>query len=87
MHYLCDPEVTELDHAFGGEEDVLRLEVAVQDLAVMHVLHREANLHKVVDDLLLGEQPACGWRWPRGDGIAAPPPRGKKETGACGCSS
>lgn len=34
---------------------ILRLDVAVQDLAVVDVLHGEAELHKVVEHLRLGQ--------------------------------
>ena len=41
----CAAHVAELEHApVLGQEDVLRLDVSVQDLAVVHVLHREAEL-------------------------------------------
>jgi hypothetical protein len=39
-----------------SEEDVLRLDVAVQHLAVVHVLHGQAELHKVVEDEVLRQQ-------------------------------
>jgi hypothetical protein len=43
----------------GGQKDVLRLEIAVQDLAVVHVLEREAYLHKPVGDLVLVKELAA----------------------------
>eukprot|EP00966_Prymnesium_polylepis_P095758 2218915-Prymnesium_polylepis.1 len=39
-----------------GEEDVLRLEVAVQDLALVHVVDGCGELLKVVEQLLLAQR-------------------------------
>ena len=50
-----DSEITELDDVLFGEEDVLALYIAMQNLSVMHVLHSKANLSEPVHDLGLGE--------------------------------
>lgn len=44
LEVLGDAEVSQFDRVGGCEEDVLRLEVAVDDLAVVDVLDREADL-------------------------------------------
>ena len=46
LQHACNPKVAELDQVVAGEEDVLRFEVAVKDLAVVHMLDGEAQLHK-----------------------------------------
>lgn len=48
--HLCNPEVPEFDHVALGQEDVLALQVPVQHFAVVDVLHREADLHELVED-------------------------------------
>ena len=50
-----DSEITELDDVLLGEEDVLALDIAMQNLSVMHVLHSQANLSEPVHDLGLRE--------------------------------
>lgn len=52
----CDSEVTELDNAAFGHEDILRLEIAVKDLFVVYVLHGEANLSENVQKIVLGPE-------------------------------
>lgn len=46
--YLGDAEVPELNDPRAREEDVLRLEVAVEDLAVMDVFQGQRRLHEPV---------------------------------------
>lgn len=46
--YLGDAEVPELYDPRARKEDVLRLEVAVEDLAVMDVLQGQSRLHEPV---------------------------------------
>lgn len=54
---LGDAEVTNLDnHAVLVQKDVLSLEVPVQDEVGMHVVQREQDLHKEVQDGLLLQQ-------------------------------
>ena len=50
---LRNPEVADLDEALGGEEDVLGLEVAVEDVLLVDVLQREGDLDEPGQDLLL----------------------------------
>lgn len=49
LAYPCNAEVAELEDALRRDEDVLRLEVPVDDLAVVQVLERQAELHKEVE--------------------------------------
>ena len=60
LEVLGDAEVAQLDGVAAREEDVLRLEVAVDDLAVVHVLDGQADLREPGQDLLLGERMAVG---------------------------
>ncbi len=50
-----DAEVAELDVVLAGEEDVLRLQVAVQDLLLVTVLQRKGHLREPIEDLGFGE--------------------------------
>ena len=54
LHDLGDPEVAEL-HEVLRDEDVLRLEVAVQDALGVHVVQRHHQLNKPVEHLRLCE--------------------------------
>lgn len=52
------PEIAHFEvTAAVREEDVARLQVAVQHLVLVHVLHREAELHKVAEHRVLRQQP------------------------------
>eukprot|EP00955_Chlamydomonas_euryale_P069993 360637-Chlamydomonas_euryale.AAC.11 len=42
--HLGDAKVTQLEQPTAGHEDILALDVAVEDLAVVHVLQAEADL-------------------------------------------
>lgn len=46
IKYLRDSEVPDLDDSRAGEEDVLPLEVAMEDLPIMDVLQAETYLGK-----------------------------------------
>jgi hypothetical protein len=46
-----DAEVSQLEQLVGGDEDVLRLDVAMQDVLLVEVLQREADLNKPVSNL------------------------------------
>mmetsp|Transcript_78579 Transcript_78579/g.240445 ORF Transcript_78579/g.240445 Transcript_78579/m.240445 type:complete len:223 (+) Transcript_78579:296-964(+) len=55
-----DAEVAQLDLPGRHEENILGLQVAVQDLAVVHVLEGEVGLHEPLQDHLLAqEQPVA----------------------------
>lgn len=54
-----------------GEEDVLSLEVAMQNLSVVDVLEAETDLHKPVENLPLGQQAAAPGLYDRGE-VACP---------------
>lgn len=43
-----DAEVTDFDLAALGHENVLRFQVAMEDLAIVDVLDREGHLHEPV---------------------------------------
>ena len=45
-----------LDNVLPREKDVLRLEVAVQDVPAVEVAERHSNLHKPVHDAVLGKE-------------------------------
>lgn len=51
--YSCDTEITQFNHAFLSEEDVLRLQISVQYLSVMDVLQRKTYLSKPVEHVIL----------------------------------
>lgn len=46
-------EISQLDNVLLCEEHVLALDVSVEDLAIVHVLHAQADLRKPVHDLRL----------------------------------
>lgn len=48
-----DAEISELDHEARGDEDVLSLDVAVEDVAAVDVVDREAELEEDEEDELL----------------------------------
>ena len=50
-----DPEVDEHDAALGREHQVLRLDVAVDRLLLVHVAQRLGRLQRELDDLVLGQ--------------------------------
>ena len=50
-----DPEVDEHDPALGREHQVLRLDVAVDRLLLVHVAQRLGRLERELDDLVLGQ--------------------------------
>jgi hypothetical protein len=55
--YLGHAEVAHLEQLPArSEEDVLSLEVAVQNLAVVHVLHGQAQLYEHVEDSRLTQR-------------------------------
>ena len=56
LPHLSDAKVSKLYYAVGREEDVLALQITVQNLAVVHVLEREAQLHKPIQNLVLRQQ-------------------------------
>lgn len=58
---LCDSKITDLDNTLFSQEDILGLEVSVNDLPVVNVLHAQANLSKPVEHLRFGEvlAPLC----------------------------
>ena len=43
-----DSEVSDLDHALFGQENICSLDIAVNNLSVMDVLHAKAHLRKPV---------------------------------------
>ena len=53
--HLGDAEVADLDDALLGQEDVGSLDVSVDDLAIVDVLHSQAHLGKPIKDLILAE--------------------------------
>ena len=53
---LGDAKVAQLDLLVLGQKDILRLDVPVQDLAIVDVLETQTNLHQPVYDLLLAEE-------------------------------
>ena len=73
VHHLGDAKVAELEESRRGDEDVLRLEVAVQDAALVHVVQRERQLHQPLQDLLLRERLACHRDPPRQVGTRTVP--------------
>mmetsp|Transcript_10793 Transcript_10793/g.29332 ORF Transcript_10793/g.29332 Transcript_10793/m.29332 type:complete len:232 (+) Transcript_10793:847-1542(+) len=52
----CDAKVAQLDLTRGHEKDVLGLQVAMQNLPVVHVLQSEAGLHKPLEDMRLWDE-------------------------------
>lgn len=58
VQHTRDTKIAELDHVLLGEKDVLRLEIAVEDLAIVHVLDGQAYLHKHIQDLVLRKMDA-----------------------------
>jgi len=50
-----DAEVADLDDALLRQKHILALQIAVQNFAVVHVLHAEADLREPVEELALGE--------------------------------
>ena len=57
-------EVAQFDKTLLGQEDVLRLDVSVQDLSVVHVFHAETDLGEPVEDLLFFEELAFLLNYP-----------------------
>lgn len=53
---LGNTKVSELEQTPRRHEDVLGLQIPVQDLTVVNVLHGEADLHEPVDDRALVQQ-------------------------------
>ncbi len=51
-----DSEITNLDISLRGEEDVLGLQVAVQNLLIMHVVHCQGHLNQPGHYLMLREE-------------------------------
>lgn len=51
-----DPEVSDLYVSLSSKEDVLGLQIAVKDLLVVHIVHRQCHLHKPRHDLLFWEK-------------------------------
>ena len=49
-------EVTQLHHKVLRQENVLVLDIAMQNIVFVDVLHAETNLGKIVEDLVLGER-------------------------------
>ena len=54
--YSRDPEISELKSVGLSDEDVLPLYVPMQNLSVVHVLHRQAELCEPVQDLRFIEE-------------------------------
>lgn len=52
---LCDAEVANLDDLFGSQEHILALQVPMNDLPIVDMLHPQANLSEPVQDLRLLE--------------------------------
>jgi hypothetical protein len=55
MKNACNAEVSELDDVFLRKEDVLRFQIAVKDLAIVHMLQGKANLDKHVQNLIFSK--------------------------------
>ena len=53
LQHPRDTEVTDLDLVRLSHENVLRLQIAMQDLPIVDVLDRQAHLHEPVQDLVL----------------------------------
>ena len=53
--HFCDSEISNLDKSSLGQEDILTLQVTVDDLPIMDVLHSQANLGEPVKHLILSE--------------------------------
>jgi hypothetical protein len=53
-----DAEVTKLHAAVFCEEDILRLEIAVQDLPIVNVFNRERDLNEVSKNVVFSEERA-----------------------------
>lgn len=49
-------KVADLDISLGGEEDVLSLQVAMEDLLIMDVVHGKCHLDQPGHDLMLWEE-------------------------------
>ena len=47
----CNTEITKLDNALLCHEHILALDVSVQNLSVMHMLHAQTNLSKPIQNL------------------------------------
>lgn len=56
LQYSGDAEVSNLDVSLRREENVLRFQIAMQDLFVMDVIHSQGHLHQPRHNLLLWKQ-------------------------------
>lgn len=51
----CDTEISELDHVALRQENVLRLQISVQDLAIMDMLECKTNLCEPVEHMVFAK--------------------------------
>ena len=55
----CNAEIAKFDDVLLCNKDILALDVSVEDLAVVDMLHAETDLSEPIHDLRLGEVPAA----------------------------
>ena len=55
FEHFGNSEVSDLDRVVAGEEYILRFDVAVDDASAVHIIQRETDLHKPVEDFQFSE--------------------------------